>query len=138
MHPALIICIALMSIVIGISIVVAIHENSISTGFAIFWVGCILIGGLGFGMICAIPHWNTTYQKISPTKVESSVFEHNGIVAISYDKELYQSTDITFLNAVKNIDYYELERSFNAYGIEVEKKLYPVEKGKINDYIKEK
>ena len=138
MHPALIICIFLAIVAIGVSIAIGVHEDA-ETGWFIFFIfGVILVGLVGFGLICSAPHWTTTYQKLPVDKVEMSVFEQNGIVAITYNNELYQYTDISVLNAVKNLDYYVLKTDFNAYGIDVEKKVYPVEKGKINDYIKEK
>ena len=109
MHPALIICIFLAIVAIGVSIVIGVHEDAETGWFAFLLFFIVFVGMIGFGLVCGIPHWTTTYQKIPTDKVEMSIFEQNGIVAITYDKELYQFTDIAVLNAVKNIDYYVLK-----------------------------
>ena len=129
MHPAVLICFVLTLLVILVSIFFGIKED-IRTGLVTFLLGCALVGGGGFGFVCSAIIWETKYEKISPGKVEVSIFERNGIVAITYNKKLYQSTDIAFLNAVKNIDYYELKSDMNAYGAELQDNLYPVEKVK--------
>jgi hypothetical protein len=138
MHLALIICIVLAIVSIIISIVVA-FKNDLETAMMTFLLlGVVIVGLIGFLMVCALPAWTTTYTKIPADKVEVNIYQNNGIVAIAYEGTLYWSKDISFLNAVKNIDYYTLEKSYNAYNIYIKKNVYPVEKGKIDDYIKEK
>ena len=140
MHTALLICIILEIITFIAIIIYGIKDSADVSDIvvAIFVVNVILIGAIGFGAICSVPSWTEEYQKISPDKVEMSIHQNNGIVVYSYDKILYNSHEIINLNAVKNIDYYQLVISYNAYHGEVSKNLYPVEKGKIDDYIKEK
>jgi len=139
MHPAIFICIILAILITALAIIFAIKENDGAIFVMIFFIGTIaIVGGIGFGMVCGTATWNNTYEKILPDKVETFIFKENGIVASAYNGCLYQSTEIEHLNAINNIDYYALVRKSNAYGNEIARRLYPVEKGKIDDYIKEK
>jgi hypothetical protein len=139
MHPAILICIILAVFILVYAIIIAILERDFSMFLVVLLVGDILfVGVLGFGIVCGCIQWNQTYEKVYPDKVESFIFKDNGIVAYAYEGNLYKSTKIAYLNAIYNIDYYVVIRKYNAYGYEVDKILYPVEKGEIYDYIKEK
>lgn len=139
MHPVIIICVILAILITVLAIILGIKKHNELVFAMIFLIGTItIVGGLGFGLICSVVTWNKTHQKISPDKVETNIFKNNGIVASAYDGRLYQSKDIKDLNAVNNIDYYILVIKYNAYNVETCRLLYPIEKGKINDCIKEK
>lgn len=139
MHIAVAICIILAILVTAFAIFISIKENDGISFVMIFFFGTVtIVGGIGFGLICGGLTWNSTYEKISPNKVETFIFKDNGIVASAYDGILYTSKDIKDLNAVNNVDYYTLVIEYNAYNSELRKRLYPIEKGKIDDYIKEK
>lgn len=139
MHPAIIVCILLAIIALVYAIIRGIIQRDIVDFLIIFLIYDILIVGvIGFGAICGAIIKYETYEKISPDKVETFIFKDNGIVASSYEGHLYEFTEIEYLNSVNDIDYYALVRKFNAYHIETTKLLYPVKKGKIDDYIKEK
>lgn len=139
MHFAVFICIILAILTTALAIISSIGEHDATIFMILFFIGTVaIVGGLGFGVVCGTITWDNTYEKILPDRVETFIFKDSGIIASAYDGHLYHSTEIEYLNAMENIDYFALVKSLNAYGIEISRRLYPVKKGKIDDYIKEK